>query len=187
MCLNSKNAGNNQVKVELSANSEREVTQTIIVSKPLLWSPEIPNLYQAQVQIIKNKNSVDNINTEFGIRSIKFSTENGFQLNGKTVKLNGGCVHHDNGCLGAAAFDRAEERRVELLKKAGFNSVRTSHNPPSEAFLAACDRLGLMVIDESFDGWKEKKNTFDYGTVFNECWQSDLFRHTENNAPAQTS
>lgn len=172
--VNSKNAGNNQVKVELLANSEREVTQSIIVSKPVLWTPETPNLYQAQVQIIKNKNTIDNINTEFGIRSIKFSTENGFQLNGKTVKLNGGCVHHDNGCLGAAAFDRAEERRVELLKRAGFNSVRTSHNPPSEAFLAACDRLGLMVIDESFDGWKEKKNTFDYGTIFNEYWQRDL-------------
>lgn len=171
---NSKIAGNNQLKVELLANSEKEITQTITVSKPSLWSPENPSLYQAQVQIIKNKDIIDNINTEFGIRSIKFSTENGFQLNGKTIKINGGCVHHDNGCLGAAAFDRAEERRIELLKAAGFNAIRTSHNPPSEAFLDACDRLGMMVIDESFDGWKEKKNKYDYALIFNEWWQRDL-------------
>jgi beta-galactosidase len=90
------------------------------------------------------------------------------------VKLNGGCVHHDNGCLGAAAFDRAEVRRVELLKSAGFNAIRTSHNPPSEAFLDACDRLGMMVIDEAFDGWKESKTPFDYSVYFNEWWQRDL-------------
>jgi len=83
-------------------------------------------------------------------------------------------VHHDNGCLGAAAFDRAEVRRVELLKSAGFNAIRTSHNPPSEAFLDACDRLGMMVIDEAFDGWKESKTPFDYSVYFNEWWQRDL-------------
>ncbi len=88
--------------------------------------------------------------------------------------MNGGCVHHDNGCLGAAAFNRAEERRVELLKSAGFNAIRTSHNPPSEAFLDACDRLGMMVIDESFDGWKEQKTPYDYAKVFDAWWQRDL-------------
>jgi beta-galactosidase len=90
------------------------------------------------------------------------------------VKINGGCVHHDNGCLGAAAFDRAEERRIELLKSAGFNAIRTSHNPPSEAFLDACDRLGMMVIDEAFDGWKTSKTPFDYAIYFNEWWQRDI-------------
>jgi beta-galactosidase len=77
-------------------------------------------------------------------------------------------VHHDNGCLGAAAFDRAEERKVELLKEAGFNAVRTSHNPPSPAFLNACDRLGLLVVDESFDCWKAGKNKHDYAEYFNQ-------------------
>ena len=132
----------------------------------MLWTPETPHLYQAEVQILKDNKVIDETKTTFGIRSIKFTTENGFQLNGKTVKINGGCVHHDNGCLGAAAFDRAEERRVELLKSAGFNAIRTSHNPPSEAFLDACDRLGMMVIDEAFDGWKDKQNSFRLCNVF---------------------
>ena len=171
---NAIQAGGNQIKVELLPNSEREISQSINVSKPLLWSPEMPHLYTANIQVIKDKNIIDNVGINFGIRSIKFTPENGFQLNGKTVKINGGCVHHDNGCLGAAAFDRAEERRVELLKAAGFNAIRTSHNPPSEAFLDACDRLGLMVIDEAFDGWKEQKNKYDYALIFDEWSQRDL-------------
>ncbi len=169
-----KQAGNNQTRIELAANSEKEITQTITVSDPLLWTPETPHLYSAQVQVIKNKKIVDDTKTNFGIRSIKFTSNNGFQLNGKTVKLNGGCVHHDNGSLGAAAFDRAEERKVELLKTAGFNAVRTSHNPPSEAFLNACDRLGLLVIDEVFDGWREKKTEHDYAKYFDQWWKRDV-------------
>ncbi|MCD8293182.1 MAG: DUF4982 domain-containing protein, partial [Prevotellaceae bacterium] len=88
--------------------------------------------------------------------------------------LNGGCMHHDNGILGAAAYDRAEERKVELLKAAGFNAVRTSHNPPSEAMLSACDRLGLLVIDEAFDGWREQKTSYDYATLFDAWWRRDV-------------
>ena len=171
---NSKNAGGNQIQAEIPANSEKEIVQSISISDPLLWSPETPNLYQAQVIIEKNKQEVDNIKTKFGIRNIEYSAEKGFQLNGKTIKLNGGCVHHDNGCLGAVAFDRAEERRVELLKSAGFNAVRTSHNPPSEAFLDACDRLGILVIDEAFDGWRAAKNKYDYSIYFDQWWQRDL-------------
>jgi len=174
MGANDKSAGNGQVKLNLAANSEKEIAQTITVVNPSLWTPETPHLYKAEIEILGNKNVTDKTITDFGIRSIKFTPENGFQLNGKTVKINGGCVHHDNGCLGAAAFDRAEERKVELLKKAGFNAVRTSHNPPSEAFLAACDRLGLLVIDESFDCWKVGKNKQDYAKYFNEWWKRDL-------------
>ncbi|WP_254920943.1 glycoside hydrolase family 2 TIM barrel-domain containing protein [Flavobacterium sp. ov086] len=170
----SKNIGNGQMQIELPAHSEKEITQTIQVSNPKLWTPETPFLYQAQIQIVKDKKVVDNTKTNFGIRSIKFTAENGFQLNGKTVKINGGCVHHDNGCLGAAAFDRAEERKVELLKAGGFNAVRTSHNPPSEAFLEACDRLGLLVMDESFDCWKIGKNSNDYAKYFEQWWKKDL-------------
>ncbi|MBV5283672.1 MAG: DUF4982 domain-containing protein [Paludibacter sp.] len=171
---NARKAGDNQLLVQLPANSEKEFEQSIQVDNPLLWTPETPHLYQAQVRIEKNKKTIENVKTNFGVRSIKFTTENGFQLNGKTVKLNGGCVHHDNGCLGAAAFDRAEERRVEILKSAGFNAIRTSHNPPSEAFLDACDRLGMLVIDEAFDGWKEKKNDYDYAILFDAWWQRDI-------------
>jgi beta-galactosidase len=166
--------GTLQSKVELAPNSQKETTQTIKISKPVLWTPETPHLYQAHIQIINKKNIIDETETDFGIRSIKYTAQNGFHLNGKTIKINGGCVHHDNGCLGAAAFDRAEERRVELLKAAGFNTVRTSHNPPSEAFLHACDRLGMMVIDEAFDGWRTEKNKYDYASIFNNWWQRDI-------------
>lgn len=171
---NAKSAGSDQVKVALAANSEKEILQTIPVSGPLLWSPETPDLYLAQVQVIKDRQIVDDTKTGFGIRSIKYTVEKGFQLNGKTVKINGGCAHHDNGCLGAAAFDRAEERKVELLKAAGFNAVRTSHNPPSEAFLNACDKLGLLVMDEVFDGWKVGKTKSDYAVNFDQWWKRDL-------------
>ncbi|KIQ25479.1 beta-galactosidase [Flavobacterium sp. MEB061] len=169
-----KNVGNNQTQVEVPANGEKEITQTIQVSNPMLWTPETPNLYQAQIQVLKDKKVLDDTKNNFGIRSLKFTAENGFQLNEKTVKINGGCVHHDNGCLGTAAFDRAEERKVELLKAGGFNAVRTSHNPPSEAFLDACDRLGLLVMDESFDCWKMGKNTNDYAKYFEQWWKKDL-------------
>ncbi|NVM67207.1 beta-galactosidase [Mucilaginibacter sp. SG538B] len=169
-----KDVGNNTTKVELPAHSEKEITQIIKVSKPLLWTPETPYLYQAQIQVLKGDKKIDETKTTLGIRSIKFTSENGFQLNGKIVKISGGCVHHDNGCLGAAAFDRAEERKVELMKAAGFNAVRTSHNPPSEAFLEACDRLGLLVIDEAFDCWRVGKNKHDYSVYFDKWSKRDL-------------
>lgn len=172
-------AGGSDIKVELLPNSEQEVMQNIVVENPALWTPQTPNLYNAQISIKKGNQTIDKTDNTFGIRSIEFSTENGFLLNGEKVLLNGGCVHHDNGCLGAAAFDRAEERKVELLKEAGFNAVRTSHNIPSEAFLEACDRLGLLVVDEAFDGWREMKNTFtpithDYSTLFDQWWKTDV-------------
>ncbi len=166
--------GENQIRVELRAKSEKELNQTILMTTPALWTPETPHLYQANVRVMKDGSLIDETYTTFGVRSIAFSVDNGFQLNGKTVKLNGGCVHHDNGCLGAAAFDRAEERRIELLKSAGFNAIRTAHNPPSTAFLEACDRLGMMVIDEAFDGWRESKTPFDYALSFDEWWQRDI-------------
>jgi beta-galactosidase len=171
---NSKKAGSAQLKIELTANGEKEVVQIINVLKPLLWTPETPDLYQANIQVKNGKKVVDNTTNTFGIRTIEFSAGNGFLLNGKPVLLNGGCVHHDNGCLGAAAFDRAEIRKVELLKAAGFNAVRTSHNPPSEAFLDACDRLGLLVIDEAFDGWRTAKNKYDYSIHFDTWWERDI-------------
>ncbi len=171
---NAKDAGSSQINVEVAANSQNEVEQTIAIIDPLLWAPETPRLYQAQIQLSQNKKVIDETKTDFGVRSIKFTTENGFELNGKKVKISGGCMHHDNGCLGAAAFDRAEERKVELLKKAGFNAVRTSHNPPSEAFLNACDRLGLLVMDEAFDCWREGKKKYDYAQYFDHWWKRDL-------------
>ncbi|WP_340112770.1 glycoside hydrolase family 2 TIM barrel-domain containing protein [Maribellus mangrovi] len=172
-------AGSDEVKLELLPNSQQKIIQNVTVENPALWTPETPHLYHVGVSIKKGEQIIDKTDHAFGIRSIEFSSEKGFQLNGQEVILNGGCVHHDNGCLGAAAFDRAEERKVELLKEAGFNAVRTSHNIPSEAFLDACDRLGLLVIDEAFDGWREMKHTFtpvthDYSTLFDKWWKTDV-------------
>lgn len=171
---NKPKVGSQQTEIEIPANSEKQLTQLIVVSKPKLWSPETPYVYQAVIQIKQGNKLIDSYKNEFGIRSIAYSAEKGFMLNGKTIKLNGGCVHHDNGCLGAAAYDRAEFRKVELLKAAGFNIVRTSHNPPSEAFLKACDQLGLLVIDEAFDGWRTEKNPHDYAKIFDAWAQRDI-------------
>jgi beta-galactosidase len=162
------------MSIWLAAKGESPISLSIPVAKPLLWSTDSPNLYRLRLTLIQGGRRKDEYRSTFGIRTVAFSSANGFQLNGRPVKLYGGCVHHDNGCLGAAAFDRAEERRVELLKRAGFNAVRTSHNPPSIAFLDACDRIGLLVIDEAFDGWRQAKNPYDYTRYFDDWWRRDL-------------
>lgn len=167
-------------KNKIVARSESPVVavtgndQNVVINNPILWSPETPYLYQAVTDVVKNGRVLDHIVTRFGIRSIQFSADKGFLLNGKNIELRGGCVHHDNGALGAAAIDRAEERRVELLKNYGFNAVRTAHNPPSQSFLDACDSLGVIVIDEAFDMWQRQKNPQDYHLYFDSCWQRDL-------------
>jgi beta-galactosidase len=151
-----------------------EVNQEIVIEKPALWSLESPNLYRAVTRVMQDGKAVDEVATPFGIRSVVWSAEKGFLLNGKPVKMTGGCVHHDNGPLGAAAFDRAEERRVQILKQSGFNAIRAAHNPPSPAFLDACDRLGMLVMDEAFDCWSRGKNQFDYSVAFKDWWQRDI-------------
>lgn len=156
------------------AGHAAETSQQIAIDEPMLWSPATPRLYRARTQILQGGKLLDEVETTFGVRSLVWSVEKGLLLNGIPIKLAGGSVHHDNGPLGAAAFDRAEERKVELLKAAGFNAVRTAHNPPSTAFLDACDRLGLLVLDEPFDVWTESKRTFDYARFFDDWWRQDL-------------
>ena len=163
-----------QSKLAFAPGKEDEAAQEITVANPALWSPDSPTLYRAVSRVRKDGKVIDQVTTPFGIRSLAWSSEKGLLLNGKPVKLTGGSVHHDNGPLGAAAYDRAEERRVELLKVAGMNAVRTAHNPPSSAFLDACDRLGLLVLDEPFDVWKAHKVKFDYGSDFDEWWKQDV-------------
>ena len=150
------------------------VDQEIALDRPALWSPDSPTLYRVVTQVIEAGKPIDEVSTRFGVRSVEWSAEKGFLLNGKTVKMTGGCVHHDNGPLGAAAFDRAEERRVQILKQSGFTAIRTAHNPPSPAFLDACDRMGMLVMDEAFDCWSKGKNQFDYNVAFKDWWQRDI-------------
>ena len=160
--------------VELQPGQSIETDQEVVSNQPSLWSPQSPNLYRAVVQIVKNGKTIDEVKTSFGVRSLAWSVDEGLLLNGSPIKLAGGSVHHDNGPLGAAAFDRAEERKAELLKAAGFNAVRTAHNPPSPAFLDACDRIGLLVVDEPFDVWTVSKRKYDYARFFHDWWQLDV-------------
>jgi len=174
--LNAK--GEESGKTESSLTIEKkglsEFIQDVTVAKPGLWSVDSPELYTAINEVYTADQLVDRVETKFGIRTIRFDVLNGFQLNGKTLKLKGGCFHHDNGPLGSKSYDRAEERRVELLKASGFNAIRCSHNPPSPAFLDACDRLGMLVIDEAFDMWSDGKNTSDYHLWFEKWWKRDI-------------
>lgn len=160
--------------LRLPAADSTLVRFNLDVPSPLCWSPESPDLYTAQISVLDKGKTIDKLEIPFGIRTIEFSVEKGFLLNGKPMKLYGGCIHHDNGLLGAASYDRAEERKVALLKQNGFNAVRCSHNPPSEGFLDACDRLGMLVIDEAFDQWAVAKNPQDYHLYFKEWCVKDI-------------
>jgi beta-galactosidase len=160
--------------VEVPAKGRTTVTQKIDVPTPKLWALDSPNLYRLVTTVNDGAEAKDQIETSVGIRTLRVSVDKGLELNGTRVKLNGGCVHHDNGALGAMAFDRAEERRVALLKEAGYNAIRTAHNPPSIAFLNACDRLGMLVLDEAFDCWEQGKSRFDYAVAFKEWSQKDI-------------
>lgn len=146
------------------------------VASPKRWSPDSPNLYTAKVSVTVAGQTVDMLAMPFGIRKIEFDAEHGFRLNGQPLLLKGGNVHHDNGPLGSAAIDRAEQRRVELIKANGYNAIRCSHNPPSSAFLSACDRLGMLVIDEAFDQWNEpKENRLEgYQNYFKDWYARDV-------------
>jgi len=150
------------------------IRSKIQVLSPKLWSPQSPNLYTLKTSIVQEGKVLDLQTTTFGIRTIDYDSEKGMFLNGKSIKLRGGAVHANNGCLGAAAYPAAERRRVKLMKDAGFNAVRCSHNPPSSAFLDECDRQGLLVIDEAFDDWTSGVLENDYKVYFKNWWQHDL-------------
>lgn len=148
----------------------------IHITKPdaVSWSPNRPKLYTAKVSLSENGKIIDREDVKFGFRTISFDADMGFLLNDSSLLINGACVHHDNGILGAAAWPGVERRKARLLKEAGFNAVRTSHNPPSEDFLNACDEYGLLVIDEAFDGWREAKTEHDYHELIDDWWAEDI-------------
>ena len=166
--------GSAQLMVAVKAGESKTVSTTFFVNNPRLWSPESPTLYEAKVELKESGNVIDNATAKYGIRSFSFDAERGFVLNGKKVLINGACVHHDDGVIGAMAFDDAEIRKVRQMKEAGFNLIRTSHNPTTRAFLDACDSIGMLVIDEAFDGWRTQKNPYDYSTVIDSCFRQDL-------------
>ena len=167
--------GNSENRTTVLPDAKNNIEIHVSVSNPLLWSVDNPKLYFAKVTILDNNKESDWTKTSFGIRTIKVDAVNGFTINGKSLKLIGGCFHHDNGPLGSASINRAEERKMEIFKNAGYNAIRCSHNPPSPYLLHICDSLGILVIDEIFDNWeREKVSPDDYSKSFKEWWKKDI-------------
>ncbi|MDR1717759.1 MAG: DUF4982 domain-containing protein [Prevotella sp.] len=161
-------------KIAITAQSNGETEQSINIDNPILWSVENPYLYKIITQIKQNGKIVDEYETPVGIRYFSFDAEKGFFLNGKSVKIKGVCNHHDLGCLGAAVNTRAIERQLEILKEMGCNGIRTAHNPPAPELLDLCDKMGFIVMDETFDMWRKKKSPYDYSQYFPEWHERDL-------------
>lgn len=147
---------------------------TLIVKNASLWSTSYPYLYKVVTKVFENGNVIDHIETNIGIRSFYFDAAKGFFLNNKPLKILGVCNHHDLGALGAAFNKRAAQRQLEILKAMGCNAIRTAHNPPAPELLELCDQMGFLVMDESFDMWKKRKNRFDYNIDFDEWHKKDL-------------
>lgn len=160
--------------VELQAGTSKDIPQEITVANPQLWNLENPYLYKVKTVLSQNGQTVDTYYTNTGIRTFSFDVEKGFILNGKQVKINGVCMHHDLGCLGAAINTRAIERQLEILKEMGCNGIRCSHNPPAPELLDLCDRMGFIVMDETFDMWRKRKTAHDYSRYFDEWHERDL-------------
>ena len=156
-----------------SAKSSSSLSQ-LKVSRPQIWSCETPYIYKVVTTIEQNGKVVDTYETPTGFRTFKFDAEKGFSLNGKSMKINGVCQHHDLGCLGAAVNEDALYRQLRILKEMGTNAVRCSHNPPAPELLAMCDTMGLIVMDESFDMWRRRKTKNDYARFFDQWAERDL-------------
>lgn len=163
------------VEEELTINANANYTSGLYYNliNPLRWDIDAPNLYAAVTTITQDNKVLDTYNTNFGIRTINYTKE-GFFLNGRKIRFNGVCLHHDNGALGAAVYRRADERKLQIMKEMGVNAIRTSHNPPSREFLEVCDELGLLVQVEAFDVWKIAKVPNGYNKFFEEWGERDL-------------
>ena len=172
--------GNGQKVAEVStdesivADESGLIKQKVTVSNPELWSLESPNLYKVISKVEADGCVYDKYETPLGFRTFKFDAEKGFFLNGRNMKIKGACMHHDLGCLGAAFNTRAMERQLEILKDMGCNAIRTSHNPPAPELLDLCDKMGFIVMAESFDIWVKQKNDYDYHLDYAEWHKKDL-------------
>ena len=152
----------------------QKVYQHLTVEQPSLWSDETPYLYTCRIELTVGECVLDRVEIPTGIRTLQLNAKQGFMINGKATKMRGSCIHHDNGVIGAATFADAEYRRCRQLKEAGFNALRSSHHPMSKAMLDACDRLGMLVMDELSDMWTRTKNPHDYANYFPAFWKNDV-------------
>ncbi len=180
-----RKAVSRSAKIQIDANSAQTAYIAMTVENPLLWDAENPNLYRLEAKVTdagifkthfveSEVKTVDEDRTLFGIRTVSADVKHGLRINGQTVKLRGGCVHHDNGLLGAVSLCDAEIRRIRAMKEVGFNAIRTTHNPPSKALVKTCDRLGMYVFAEAFDAWGIGKQPGDYNQYFDGDWEADL-------------
>ncbi|MCE7796320.1 DUF4982 domain-containing protein [Sphingobium sufflavum] len=160
-----------KVVAEASAPASATVEQTLSVRAPRLWSPESPALYSLETEVRRGATILDRLTQSYGIRIVTFDPHRGVAINGASTKLRGGCIHHDNGLLGACAYPDADDRRIRLLKARGFNAIRSSHNPTSRSLRDACDRIGMLLIDEAFDMWHVPKEKEDYSHQFPTDWE----------------
>ena len=170
--------GNEVARAESSLNAIAgktvDVSQNLKIESPRLWSVKQPYMYSLVTEILKDGKCIDHYVTPVGIRTFSFDAAKGFMLNGEPTKINGVCMHHDLGCLGAAVNVRAIERQLQILKEMGCNGIRCSHNPPAPELLDLCDRMGFIVMDEAFDMWRKKKTSHDYARYFDEWHEKDL-------------
>lgn len=169
-------------EVVATAEGQQSVAEVL---NPQLWSPESPNLYTARTRVLKGEEVVDEVETRFGIRSISYTPEGGFQLNGETRKFKGVCNHHDLGPLGASIHKDALRHQIKMLQDMGCDAIRTSHNMPAPELVDLCDEMGMMMMVEPFDVWNWGKTENDYSVEFNEWWKwdiSNMVKHYRNNA-----
>ncbi|MDN5216895.1 glycoside hydrolase family 2 TIM barrel-domain containing protein [Fulvivirgaceae bacterium BMA12] len=180
-----KKLSDSSAVLALGAGTNR-LKMTFHIQNPNLWSPDNPYLYTWHITIKNGTRILDEYQSAFGIRSISFSAENGFLLNGVKTILKGVCMHHDAGPVGAAVPNDVLYRRIKLLKGMGCNAIRTSHNPFAPEFYAMCDSIGVLVMNEAFDGWEQEKAKFDYGHYFEDWWEKDLeaFIKRDRNHPS---
>ena len=160
----------------IAGKANLDIDQALTLDRPALWSPDAPNLYRLVQEVRLGGRIADRRETSFGIRSVTIDAEHGLRINGKRYLLRGGAIHSDNYMLGGVSLPRADERKLELMKAAGYNAVRSAHNPGSQGLLDAADRLGMLVIDEAFDAWTSPKKDHDYSGHFAQDWQSDVAR-----------
>ena len=174
-------------KMQVNPNTIDTAYVNLTLETPLLWDVDTPNLYKLHARVTdlgvfkthfvpSDFNTTDETSVLFGVKTVTADIRHGLRVNGKSVKLKGGCLHHDNGMLGAVSLYDAEYRKISMLKKIGFNAIRTTHNPPSAALMEVCDRLGMYVYDEAFDAWGIMKQPGDYNQFFDSDWQKDLTR-----------
>jgi beta-galactosidase len=168
-----KKADGTQNELSLEAGQSQDVEQFITVANPKLWDTEDPNLYRAKSEILAGKKRIDDVTTTFGIRTAVYKADSGFWLNDRNIKIQGVCLHQDGGGLGIAVPLRVWEYRLNILKSIGVNGIRTAHNPMDPGFLDLCDRMGFLVMDETFDCWEIGKNTYDYHIYFKDWWDID--------------